>query len=82
MVESYEYESVMEFMHLLPVNSKTINILATNIPFFKKYHWQDKATLFSFSRVASVLISNHRLIDSLEHNKTFLLLKEIIFEKK
>ena len=35
----------------------------------------------TFLRVSSALISNSQMIDSLEHNKTFILLKEIINAK-
>ena len=37
MKESYEYESVMEFITLVPETAKSINLIANNIGFFKKY---------------------------------------------
>jgi len=35
----YEYESVMEFLTLLPESEKTIGLIGRNLGFFKKYHW-------------------------------------------
>ena len=78
MKEPYEYESVMEFVHLLPASAASISLLVSSLNFFDKYEWQERGTLLTFARVCSSLISNCKLIEQIEHNKTFLRLTEII----
>lgn len=71
----------MEFIHLLPPNTNTLTILAHNLQHFNKFHWETKATLLTFTRIASIFISSPQFIDPLNHNKTFVLLKETISKK-
>ena len=44
----------MEFIHLLPPNTNTLTILAHNLQHFNKFHWETKATLLTFTRIASI----------------------------
>jgi hypothetical protein len=71
----------MEFVSLLPSTQQTIAILSRNLSFFKKYSWEERAPLLTFSRVCSSLLNHHELLDSFEHNRTLILLKEIVAVK-
>lgn len=63
MKDPYEYESVMEFVHLLPASTPSIALLVSNLNFFDKYDWQERGTLLTFSRICSSLINNCKLIE-------------------